>query len=365
MDSSLTPTRGYKIDWLTFTLPEELDQNFRILKLLGYQKEFFEDCSGRYFFNAGITLGNYVSVFYNDKSQKLDKYAVNKHCYVFSGVGCTDLDGHIRSDWLDLFKFLKKNECKVTRLDVALDDFEGKINFSTVEKKLSLKHFKSVKRSYNVVKEQTTEGIVKGETIYIGGRKKSGINGNYFARFYNKYAEYRSKHQLLPTQAQKSGIWQRYELQFNKIKAEQVVNEILKKKSIGLVYSGIMGSIITFLEPVKNKNRKNYRNKSNWKIAPWWQEFLQDAEKINLRHVEQDFNFGSVLSWLRIAVVPTWQTVSDIFSKYGYSLDEIVTSLEVEKSKKLKRLLSETEQMPESEFNQYLQSFVGDSHEDD
>lgn len=356
---------GYKIDWLTFTLPESLDENFRILKLLGYEQDFFEECSGRYFFNTGFTLGNYVNVYYNDAKLKLDKYAVSKHCYVFTGVGCTDLDKHINGDWIDLFKFLKENNCKITRLDLALDDFEGKINFDLVEKKLNRKHFRSSKRSYNIVKEQTTQGVVKGETIYIGGRAKAGINGNYFARFYDKFAEYRSKHELLPFQAQKSKIWQRYEIQFNKAKAEQVVSKILEKKNIGLVFSGIMKSVVTFLEPVKNKNRKNYKNKNNWKISPWWQEFLQDAEKISLRHVEQDFSFGSVLAWLRVAVVPTWQTVSEIFEKYGYDLSDIVTNLEVKRSKKLIRLLSETEKMSETEFNQYLQNFVGDSYEDD
>ena len=68
---------------------------------------------------------------------------------------------------------------------------------------------------------------------------------------------------------------------------------------------------------------------------------------------------------MRVAVVPTWQTVSEIFEKYGYDLSDIVTNLEVKRSKKLIRLLSETEKMSENEFNQYLQNFVGDSHEDD
>jgi hypothetical protein len=43
VDSNLTPTMGYKIDWLTFTLPESLDENFRILKLLGYEQDFLRN----------------------------------------------------------------------------------------------------------------------------------------------------------------------------------------------------------------------------------------------------------------------------------------------------------------------------------
>lgn len=365
MDSNTTATRGYKFDWLTFTIPEEKDKNFKILKWLKYDINFFEECAGRYFFNAGYTLGNFVNVFYNKPDVEREKYAVNKHCYVFSGVGCTDLDGHLESGWLGLFQYLKDQGCKITRVDLALDDFEGKINFDTVEKKLNLEHFRSSKRTTSVLKEKKHSGT-NGETIYIGGRRNaSGVNGNYFVRFYDKLAEYESKHQLLPSQARTSGVWQRYEIQFNKLKAEQVVEELLKTKDVGKVYSGIMRATIEFLEPTKNKNRKNYQNKNKWRVSPWWENFLQDAEKIQLRHVEQDFSLGSVLSWIRVAVVPTWQVVSEIFAKFGYDLDKVVHDLSADRSKKLQRLSFEAEKMSDFEFYQYLKNFIGEKNEDD
>ena len=38
---------------------------FQVLKL-GYEIDDFQSISGRFFYNAGLTLGNYVNVYYNE-----------------------------------------------------------------------------------------------------------------------------------------------------------------------------------------------------------------------------------------------------------------------------------------------------------
>lgn len=370
MGVSLTPTMSYKIDWLTFTVDQELDKDFNILKALNYDLNYFDNCSGRYFFNSGLTLGKggFVTVYFNDLSQKLAKNTSFKHCYVFTGVGTSDLDEKIDGAWIELFKKLLDWKCKITRLDLALDDFRGFLNFEIMEKKLDLKHFKSSKRSYNVVKERTTTGEIKGETIYVGGRSASGVNGNSFLRCYKKLQEVKSKHQILPKFAQiaeKTGIWQRYEIQLTKAKAVQAANAIVEKGSIGLVYTGILKGMITFLDPVKNRQRRNYKDKRRWKVSPWWSSFLKDAETIQLTHVEQAYDLGTVLHWLKVSVVPTFQMVSEIFEERGFDLAELMKDMETQDfSKKLKKLALDCETMPDDTFRKYLLNFVGGGTDD-
>ena len=61
---------SYKIDWLSFSVGEQYDilegRKFQVLKLLGYDIDDFQSISGRFFYNAGLTLGNYVNVYYNE-----------------------------------------------------------------------------------------------------------------------------------------------------------------------------------------------------------------------------------------------------------------------------------------------------------
>ena len=71
-------------------------------------------------------------------------------------------------------------------------------------KKLEKGHYRSSKRSYNVVKTSDVNQKVLGETIYIGNaRANSGSRGNVYARFYDKLAQYKSKNQLAPAEARK------------------------------------------------------------------------------------------------------------------------------------------------------------------
>lgn len=363
-----TDLMGFKVDFLTFTAPDSKDggdspENFKLLKNLGYDYRLFEETQGRFFFNSGITLNNYFSIFYNAYSKKLEKYTVYKHMYSFTGVGCTDLDGKIHGKWLIFLKALRDSGCKITRIDLALDDFGKHLNFDLIEKKLNAQEFKSSKKSYNVVKKVDTSGVTQGRTIYIGARQSSGKNGNYFLRMYDKLAEYRSKRQILPLEAEKSGSWQRYELQFNKAKAVGIVDLIIEKNSIAEAYYSVLADTVTFLEPTKTKNGTVKTNKSRWEVSPWWDSFLQGTEKAKLRPVQSDFDLGTLLQWVRVAVVPSLQVLQEAFAGKGYDFYQILEQLpEIPKnsrSKKQQKLLLDTAYMSDKTFLGHLKDFIG------
>ena len=70
---------------------------------------------------------------------------------------------------------------------MALDDYDETVKFADIEKKLNKGHYRSSRKSYNIVKTSDTEGRTLGETIYIGNaRAQNGSRGNVYARFYDK-----------------------------------------------------------------------------------------------------------------------------------------------------------------------------------
>ena len=105
---------------------------------------------------------------------------------------------------------------------MALDDYDETVRFSDIEK-LNKGHYRSSRKSYNIVKTSDQNGKSLGQTIYIGNaRSQNGSRGNVYARFYDKKAQYESKNELFPTEVRdhwaKTGkeVWQRYEISYSK-----------------------------------------------------------------------------------------------------------------------------------------------------
>ena len=240
----------YKVDWLALTISDTLDQNseeFELLLLenLGYDLADFESIPGRYFYNSGLTLGGYVNVYYNSKEKEVHRNSSMSRNYVFTGQGCTDLGQKINNDWVGLFEVLTKLGVKVTRIDLALDDYKAVLDFDKMEQKLKRGEYRSSKKSYNVIKEADVNGDIIGYTIYIGSRSRSA-NGCYFLRCYDKYAQYKSKAQLPPEEALKSGKWQRYEISYTKKKAQKIVSKIVEDGQSALFTWKQLGILLNF-----------------------------------------------------------------------------------------------------------------------
>ena len=247
--------------------------------------------------------------------------------YVFTGQGCTDLGQKVNNDWVGLFEVLTKLGAKVTRIDLALDDFHAVVDFDRMEKKLKKGEYRSSKKSYNVIKEADVNGDVKGHTIYIGSRSRSA-NGCYFLRCYDKYAQYKSKAQLPPEEALKSGKWQRYEISYTKRKAQKIVSKIVED-----------GETIS-------------------SVCKWWEDFLDGAEKARLGDPEKDVDLGRMLRWLRISVLPALHLMDEILSEKGLDFYKLLKDTEIaDYSKKQKRLMNNSKHLSKAELIPYLEDF--------
>lgn len=374
----------YKIDWLSFSVrcyddepTNTLDEN--LLELLGYDFTEFEKGSGKNYYNRGVTLGGYVSVFWNDYADKENPVRRNSSAtmnVVYTGQGSTDLALRNDNDWFKIFTILTTYEPKnkpkpkddeedkpavnITRIDIALDDYDELVKFDDIEQKLKKGHYRSSKRSYNIVKTSDQNGQKLGETIYIGNaRTASGSRGNVYARFYDKLAQYREKNQLVTSDIRehwkKTGkeVWQRYEISFSKNYTNSIVEAILNGESIDKIFKGSLRNLLEILTPRgKNKNR--------WYKTKWWEDFLQYDEKKGFDLPNRDVMFAETLEWLRVAVLPTLNVMEKIGKERGFDIYDLLRNARKpsELSKKQSRLIADTRNKSDETINEYLTKFL-------
>lgn len=372
-----------KVDWLSFTLAPQNDvdvhnNRFELLHYLGISPLEFENISGRFFYNSGISLSRMINIYFDDSSKEISKYSAGNVLYVFTGQGSTLLLQKLKQkynldwekSWLKFFKYLQELQAKVTRIDLAVDCFHHELNLDKIERKLKRGEYRSTKRLYNVIKQLDTQGNVKAHTIYVGqsrGKTSSKIGGS-FIRFYDKRAESLGKAVVMPREVEDvltgggSHFWVRAEQQFNKAKAQACVEEILNRTSFAEVYTGTLRKTIEFLKP----SRKN-KDKKTWSIDPDWEKFLRDAEKITLSNPERDLTLGRLLRWIRIAVVPSLKLLQQLGDERGFNIYDLIQACEIDDfQKKQKRLLRDAKAMPKDLLDFYLKEFVegyGSKHE--
>lgn len=376
----------YKIDWLSFSVrcyDEEptntLDEN--ILELLGYDFNEFEKGSGKNFYNQGTTLGNYVNVFWNDYTDTKNPVRRNSSAtmnVVFTGQGSTDLALRNDNDWVKIFTILTKYEPRnkpkskdeaeakpsinITRIDIALDDYDELVKFDDIEKKLKKGHYRSSKRSYNIVKTSDQFGQKLGETIYIGNaRIASGSRGNVYARFYDKLAQYHEKNQLVTSDVRehwkKTGkeVWQRYEISFSKNYTNSIVKDILNGESIDKIFKTSLRNLLEILTP-----RGTDTNKNRWYKTKWWEDFLQYDERKGFDLPERDVMLAETLEWLRVAVLPSLNVMEKIGQERGFDIYDLLRRAKKpnELSKKQSRLIADTRNKSDETINDYLTKFL-------
>lgn len=374
----------YKIDWLSFSVrcyddepTNTLDEN--ILELLGYDfaEEFSQDISGKNFYNRGASLGNYVNVYWNDYTDTKNPVRKNSSKtmnVVYTGQGSTDLALRNDNDWAKIFSILTTYESKnkpkveaeakpsvnITRIDIALDDYDELVKFDDIEQKLKKGHYRSSKRSYNIVKTSDQNGQKLGETIYIGNaRTASGSRGNVYARFYDKLAQYKEKNQLVTSDVRehwkKTGkeVWQRYEISFSKNYTNSIVADILNGESIDKIFKISLRNLLEILTPRgKNKNR--------WYKTKWWEDFLKYDERKGFDLPNRDVMLAETLEWLRVAVLPSLNVLEKIGQERGFDIYDLLRKAKkpVELSKKQNRLIADTRNKSNETINDYLTKFL-------
>lgn len=350
----------YKIDWLAFTINfnnRNTEDTFdtTVFDVLKYDLNEFEQIPPRYFYNSGATYNEYVNVFWNDARLERHKNSSNTMTIQFSGQGCTDLAERFNNDFVSIFKLLYDYDSKIkyTRLDIALDDSQETVPFSKIEKKLERGHYRSSKKTYNIVKTSNQNREDKAKTIYIGNhRADNGSRGNVYLRMYDKKAQYEAKNLLPPEEFRNA--WQRYEIVYSKKYAQRVVDEFLNGKNVEEIFKTSLRKLLELLVPSKSES-----NKARWKVVKFWDDFLQIDEKFDFSMAERDLTIAETLEWIRVSILPSLALLEAIGDEQGFDIYQLLEEAQkpLEFSKKQKRMLVKSRTMDKDTFLKYLNNF--------
>ena len=264
-----------------------------------------------------------MNVFWNDPSKPIHKNSSRTMTVVFTGQGSTELAEKWSSRWVDVFQLLVAyGGVNFTRIDLALDDYDGAVDFDKIKQKLGDGHYRSSRKTYNIVKTSNSKQSPLGETIYIGNaRADNGSRGNVYARFYDKRAQYLAKNQLFPTDVrkywQKTGkeVWQRYEISYSKKYAGAIIQRFLEGEVVDMIFKSTLRNLLEILTP-----KPGDTNKSRWYKTSWWEKFLEYDEAMDFGIAERDVMLGDLLEWLRVAVLPSLSLLEEIGSERGFDI---------------------------------------------
>ena len=383
VDYDVNLETGYKLDYLSFTMQKKDFFELDVLAKLKYKLDDFDETTGRYFYNSALTLNNYVTLYYNDENSPDKRLYGNTKDTValfFTGQGCTDLALKFNNDIYSLFELLYSFGVKITRIDLAFDDFDGLLNFDLIEYKLNQGEYRSRKRSfsvhkggsektditddiktdYNVVKSGNVKQELLGRTIYLGAPRSSAKNIVY-ARFYDKLLQYQAKSQILPDRAEATGVWQRYELVFKRSKAHDLFLCYLfddnYKNNIDKLYKAALRDMIEFLDVKEVDSVETH--KRYWDVSPWWNDFLEYDDKLKFANHEKDADLGRMLKWLMTSVFPNLKLLEKIFDEFGYDFFDMlkIESFRKVYSKKQYRVFNQSLELDKGIFDTYIDTY--------
>lgn len=279
------------VDWVSATLknitPDELIEGILLLN-----PEHFTDCEkGKYGYMNAKRYGH-IAVYYNGHPE------MGIHLEI-SGQGCREYESYQIMDWGTLFRVLLACEANITRLDVAIDDFQGYWDLQTIVRKTKRGELVSkFKHATKIEKIKIETGKTVGHTVYFGSAE-SRIR----IRMYDKLLERIAEGQAV----EGIDVWNRTEIQARKERAQEIAALIAEDLPIGQIVAGILKYYLRFV--VRGKDS----NKSRWKTARFWEEFLQGVETIRLARSKPEQSVEKKIAWLERQVAPTLALIVKAF----------------------------------------------------
>ena len=350
-----TKENSYLIDWLSFTIQTDIDGVGKkavreFLEQMNLDTlPFAENETGRHGYNRSLSLQNYINVYYNEvkfneydenNADKLDRIIKMGVHFEFTGQGCRILEQD--RDWSDWFNLLNGLNARYSRIDIALDDFIGLLDFDLMEDKIKKGEVISLSRTRNIeasldfkkAEKLDNNGKSKGKTIYFGNK-----NSLMMIRFYDKKREQQAKKIFCPFE-----FWQRYEIVLKREKAIDFVEKLRSGENFSDLYLKVMSGLIRFVEPSDDKN------KATSKTSPFWDDFIKGSEPIKLERKNLDPSILKTISWVDQSVIGSLQLLVEIAKMGDFDLLELLkNSQSRERSDRQKTILGEFDLLSEEQ----------------
>lgn len=285
----------YLIDWLSFTVRSS--DPLEVIEKVGLQElNLVMSDSGRYGYEKSYSDGGLVNVFYSEKRADMGVHVE------MTGQGVRKFETlmeHQGVDWFGVLGYLQ-SFAKFSRIDLALDEFEGLVDFNDIIDKIEKGEHVGRCRSFKVISGRDSYGEHTGTTIYLGSNKS-----DVMLRIYEKNYERQEKGYEVT-----EDIWNRWELVLKHDKANNFVSELLNNGySFGGLFKGVIGDLIRFVEPSGDSNKRR------WQQSPWWVDFLEGVEPIQLKGKEYQPNLAKTLNWVEKSTLTALKGLSEIASK--------------------------------------------------
>lgn len=288
---------GILIDWLSITsktmTPEDM------MKLIGIT-------SGWQLMDRGVR--GYGARYYNG-SISIHFGGMQDNVWLeFSGQGCRTFESEsVHKDYDVIFDALIKpeNSMKLTRLDIAYDDFIGVLDMYKIAMDTMPYNEEPSKRRWKSKLNHTDVHFsTNGTSCYVGSVKSLVL-----IRFYDKLAERLAKMRGREDREKvKESIphWVRCELQLRDDRALEFVKYLMGQDPItkieapltlGQAFRGVMENYLDYGYEVAARGNPN---KMVWHRFKYWQDFLQDAEKLSLyRKPGKGYNLERMVNFVQ------------------------------------------------------------------
>lgn len=289
------------MDWFEFTLCDDFMVRDRWHCLSHYIKipgvSFRRVPRGMHGYKTQFSYGKTVILL--DGSEGMGVHVI------LSGQALREMS----NDPLELLHWVLHNGGKVSRIDLAFDNVDGELTLLRVKRAVNAGAVSCRAKEYRQMKRgRISTGEVTGETFYFGSAQS---DTQY--RIYDKAAE-----QGL------DGHWIRCEGQYRHENAQRVAQLIHEARlDVGPVFCGLLRGYLNILTPSKTDT-----NKSRWKVAKWWLDLLQGAEKIKLSLVKQPPSLHRRREWFIKQVAPTFAMLLD-----GFGSDSMLDAYKIGKAR--------------------------------
>ena len=231
---------------------------------------------------------------------------------------------------------------RYSRLDIALDDFQGLLDFDVLEEKIKKGEVISLSRTRNIdssldfkkAEKLDNNGNSKGKTIYFGNRQSLMM-----IRFYDKKREQEEKKISCPY-----SFWQRYEIVLKREKATDFINKLKTGVDFAELYLKVLAGLIRFVDRGADKN------KARWKTSEFWSDFIKGSEGVKLKSKNLDPSLDKTIKWIDESVMTSLQLLAEVAKLGDLDLLEILKNSKTrEKSDRQKSMLNEFDLLNEDQ----------------
>jgi phage replication initiation protein len=221
---------------------------------------------------------------------------------VISGEGCEHMAEFLNGDWQGWLSMVAALGYKVTRCDVARDEFTGLLDIGELRQAWNDHAVTSLWSKINdqASYEKGSGGQASGRTLRFGSPKSDCT-----ANIYDKAAEMASR---LPEEERAAfltdhGHHIRVELRLRRDQAQAAVRAICEH---GL---GVIPEIIRRYLDFKVDDTRNYKTSTRVPTLPAWEAFLQGAVRRVLRVGRKVLSLAAAKEWLRKYIAPSLAAV--------------------------------------------------------